>query len=811
MNKLKYYSPIIFFFLSSFIPFYWLRGYFIGYGDAGFIASFYNSNYLLDIYKYTWESQFLTGTFSGMTITLLPFSGFFNLLAFFGLNNYLQQAFVYFMILFLSMLFMYLFVYELFDYRTDKKLIATLSAIFYVFNPLSMISYWYRGILSLYLIPFIPLVLFFFLLTMKKQKLIYIFLLSIIFSVLSIVFLNPAFVIPVIILLVLFFIYQLVLDWKNKYPLKKIFSSIIVLIFLSFLINAWFLLPLTQDINDYFTVQITIIDIFQYLIDNSRAVSLTTFFRLIPIKLDSEIWAYKDPTWRYLYNSDFFILLGFFITLLILVPLLLRKKDKNILFFALLLLIGVFLSLGLNPPFGFAFNFMYTNIPYFNIFRNPYDKFMPFLVVSFTILFGVGVSSLHNWINRRSKGCANTVLIIILFLTIGVYSFPMWTGSVVNTPVVIRGNEISSFVEVPLYYENISKYFSNDLTDYRILSLPLRPIGYVGFNWTYGYDGPDATWLLYKHKAISDLAYNYYPSARILSKHEKQNFTNLYKITKFFGIKYVVIQNDVDIIHGNYKGDKLTAQRELKSLLDQLNVSLIRSFGELDLYKIPNEHYLPHIYPSAVPILINGDIDEMFTLVTSDNFSIDRKILFLRNQTNKSQWEFLEKYRNIEDNHAQSITFQRINPTKYEVKVENATKPFFLVFSESYHPKWKAYVEKDHIKFNGIIAEYNNPIVKEAKHEMSFTPNDVFYVFKKPINEDLHFIVNGYANAWYIDPKDVGKDNFTITLYFWPQSLFYLGMIISGITLFGFIGYVVYDVRKKILSFLQNLKKYIVL
>ena len=150
-----------------------------------------------------------------------------------------------------------------------------------------------------------------------------------------------------------------------------------------------------------------------------------------------------------------------------------------------------------------------------------------------------------------------------------------------------------------------------------------------------------------------------------------------------------------------------------------------------------------------------------------------------------------------------TITFRKINPTRYEVKIENATKPFFLVFSESYHPKWKAYVETEDRKWkrgNGkweIIAEYPKVHVKEARHEMRFTPKDIAYLFKKPLPEKNHSLVNGYANAWYIDPKEIGKQNFNITLYFLPQSLFYLGLFISGFTLLGCIGYLGYDWRKR--------------
>ena len=144
-----------------------------------------------------------------------------------------------------------------------------------------------------------------------------------------------------------------------------------------------------------------------------------------------------------------------------------------------------------------------------------------------------------------------------------------------------------------------------------------------------------------------------------------------------------------------------------------------------------------------------------------------------------------------------TITFRKINPTRYEVKVKNATSPFFLVFSESYHPKWKAYIETNNEQNKEkwqIIASYPKLHVKEAKHEWyEFTPQDIKYLFKKPLSEKYHLLVNGYANAWYIDPKKIGSSNFTITLYFWPQSLFYLGLFISGATLLGCLGYLGYE------------------
>lgn len=148
---------------------------------------------------------------------------------------------------------------------------------------------------------------------------------------------------------------------------------------------------------------------------------------------------------------------------------------------------------------------------------------------------------------------------------------------------------------------------------------------------------------------------------------------------------------------------------------------------------------------------------------------------------------------------SQSVSFQKINPTKYNVHIENATEPFFLIFSESFHPEWKAYPEDKDMDFNDIIAHYPKVKVKEARHQMSFTPKDIFYLLKEPLSEDNHFTANGFANSWYIDPKEFDKDkdgNFNLTLYFKPQSYFYLGLIISLTTFILCIIYLIYDWRK---------------
>jgi hypothetical protein len=741
---------------------------------------------MFDIYKYSWESHSSTGSPSGQSITLLPLLGFFFLLSFFGFNDYIKQALAYSLILFSSMLFTYLLVYKLFSYRPDKKVAAIASALFYTFNPLVMITYWYTGILVVYLLPSIPCLLLLFLLVLEKRKFTYILLMSVTLSFFSIIFLNPAFAISVILILVLYLTYQAYIYRKDRNKIKILLKYILNLIFLVFLINAWFVLPTIISISllpETYQGAISAMDPLQTLTETSRAVNLLILFRFLTWKSGSPVWAYKNVTWRFCYDTPLFVFLSDLALLLITIPIIvLGKNDKKIIFFMIVLIAGLFLCNGLNPPFGYVFKFLFIHIPYFYSFRS-LNKFVPFLLVSYSVLFGIGVSLLYSWIRDRvGIRYSKLMIAILLFLICGVYVFPMWTGAAINAPITIRANEISSFIEVPSYYQDIMKYFNRDPTSYRILSLPLRPWTYVRFNWTYGYDGPDMTYLLYNHETISCLSGSFQSSTKMLLKLENLSIGNLfYKLASLFAIKYIVIQNDVDISHGNYPR-KLMSQYELKLLLRQLGTPYVRSFSRLDLYEIPSNYFLPRIYPSTKPILINGSINEMLQFIISSNYITGSNVIFLSNQTSIKQWQLLKNFHN---GSVPQIIFKRVNPTKYIVEVKNATQPFFLVFSESYHPWWKAYAEDKLSGVGEIAANYGNIKVKEARSEMKFTPEDISYLFIKPLSDDNHFIANGYANAWYVDPKEIDRDGdgcFTITLYFLPQSLFYLGLLVSGAT-----------------------------
>lgn len=148
------------------------------------------------------------------------------------------------------------------------------------------------------------------------------------------------------------------------------------------------------------------------------------------------------------------------------------------------------------------------------------------------------------------------------------------------------------------------------------------------------------------------------------------------------------------------------------------------------------------------------------------NFKVGRVIL-----------EPKTKAENLKTNEPE-ISFKKINPSRYEVRVANAKEPFWLVLSESYHKRWQVYLRE---RKEGV--ETN-----ETKSAIRFTPGDIRYLFKKPLVVG-HHVVNGYANGWYIDPRKLNlEEDFTLEIYFRPQSLYYLELGISGLSFLIVLG-----------------------
>lgn len=112
------------------------------------------------------------------------------------------------------------------------------------------------------------------------------------------------------------------------------------------------------------------------------------------------------------------------------------------------------------------------------------------------------------------------------------------------------------------------------------------------------------------------------------------------------------------------------------------------------------------------------------------------------------------------ENSLPKISYVQVDPTTYRVRVSGAVRPYFLLLSEATNRRW----------------------------QVSVIPQ------RKVIANTRHFEANGYANAWYIEPADVGgRTDYELELYMSTQSYFYIG---AGISLFMLVGLLFYGWRR---------------
>ena len=112
--------------------------------------------------------------------------------------------------------------------------------------------------------------------------------------------------------------------------------------------------------------------------------------------------------------------------------------------------------------------------------------------------------------------------------------------------------------------------------------------------------------------------------------------------------------------------------------------------------------------------------------------------------------------------------FKKIDPTKYEVNIRNASEPFIMTFAESYDPLWIAYASPD----KELERDNNNGISD------SFRTNGI----------PMYSIVNGF----YINKTG----DYTLTVEYQPQKWFVQAGIVSIISLIAFVGIVLLQENK---------------
>ena len=733
----------------------WFRGDFLIWaGDFAFMP------YQIQPFSqplYSW------GTFSSSVITisaLIPYELFRVLSGGLRLSGAIAETIWFYINLTLSGFSMYYLVSIL----GQKRTIRLVPAIFYMYIPhISNVNFLLLTPAAFPYYAFLPLLLTLYIKGIDQKKGIrYGFFLGAIWTLVSTsAYTNPVYVVISWYVIILYLVHYIITNRAERTKTTAAIQFTISLILIWTALNLYWILPLAFSFSSELHKSIYL---YQQAgesgLDRFRASSASLFdvFRL------AGFWAlssgYKGEfyaPWAQIYSSNvLFLAISFTFPILAVIPILTKSKKGHILYFASLLITGAFFAKGTHAPFGETITWLFVNVTILQSFRNIYSLFFPVIALCYAFLIGEALSSIHSFriprIHMKSLGPILTIA--ISFMLLGVYMFPVWSGDVIHS----GGNIIpSARVKIPGYYYEARSWLSQDRQNFTIFSLPMsKAIGYEAFSWEHGYAGGGVTGSLIQRPVISDGSLYEGLPGLVAQRIVENSTTNASKILVLMNVKYLIFHRDAawQFIDGSlYGGFIFAAPEHLQSILSsQQGLHLERTFEKLDFYK--NEYWTPmHIYGSSNAIPVLGGLNETLDIVESSNFTPNNFVLFLSDQLTHEQYSFITEL----DNYylKPDIIYKKINPTKYAVNV-NASYPFFLVFSQSYHKDWIAYVDGREVK--------------------------------------SHLMANGYANAWYINKTGT----FEIVLDFWSQKLFYIG---SGISLTTFILSVLYFSKDRIKTF----------
>jgi hypothetical protein len=705
---------------------------------------------------------------------------------FFGLN------------LFCGFLFFYLFL-DLFD--KGKNIAAKITAsLFYSLSIFSYYTVWNSLLSAVYLVSIFPMVLYLFFRSVKESKIIYLILGSLVLSLFSIVVLSVPWFMALIIAALPLIIY-LFLNHK-----KTFIKYFLIFIVFFILLNVYWLIGFilssssggntaTVLSNNFRNQNVGLIETVSY--HNSVLYPLFNLYQKT-IQIDFN-FPQKNLYFSYLLKL---LPLNFLFLLVVIVPIFFYKKlnkdDKTIYNSALLSwLIILFLDTANIGTWGLPlFVWLNNYIPGFVMFRNMYDKFGIAMTFSYAFLLFISLKIIFN--NFKIKKISKNIISLVLILLITLNGYPLLFGKFFELPIGTTQNTYPRINDFNDDFYSLTNYISHLDTSSRFLWLPLNAGGYDiisdKYNKNYYYTGISLLKTLSDKNDLSGtLSFdNFLDDIKkyILQK----DYRKLFNLLGEFNIKYIILNKDINkelqdsYLYASISTADLYADQMNPDFLNGILGEKVADFGDrYSLYKISDKYSSETL-----------NLDSVATVAATTTDHIISAVLSIPTSTPVA-----------------SIEFQKIDNNQYEIYIKNLAISSSLSFLSYYNKFWGLYLQPNPVDSWCHPLEISDLNNTECENNQQFFEGSEFsYLSKRPIFDDTHYLVDDYANGWTIDPNYIKKNfdksyykenpdgsiNVELTLYFKPQSYFYLGSIVSVGTLlacFGYLGFLFFRRKKK--------------
>jgi hypothetical protein len=434
---------------------------------------------------------------------------------------------------------------------------------------------------------------------------------------------NPAYIICFFLILFIFVLAEVLNDFRDKrLVIERIKDFLFIGIFIT-LANLFWILPTINFIFGTITSNNSIGSLgFTNWVDSlSQNTSLVNVTRMMGAwdwySLDSttNLPLYIPYATRYFFNP-FFIAFSFIIPSIAFIAFSLKRKIVNFLYlvFAILLVIGIFLTSGTHPPTGDLFAFFARHIPFFSLFRSPWYIFAPLVGLSIAGLVSMFFYELENRFSKRKVAQTLSVVFVVCML---IYSYPLVLGK------IFRPNFNGTFyLKFPDYVFQTHDWLIKTPARGRILSYPDDNI--EKFKW--GYSGVDSILGLMSDREVVDASLNDTTSPFALSVSEFYNSAK-----KGESIKAKNLADKFGVGQIFYKKDEVSLTTVLP---DSMSSSKAINFGEWSFYNFPSdEKPTPKIYATTCCFLSypNSDSALNLTLLNRNQSLINPNDSILKN------------------------------------------------------------------------------------------------------------------------------------------------------------------------------------
>lgn len=608
ISKKHILTPVFFALLATILIISWFRyGHLYGGGDVGIPS--YDPQRIVEIAKYVWWDSAAPGALVPHGVTSLPVQFFQSALVGFGLPYFAVQATVFWIMLFLMGYGM--FWVGLLVFGRDKFFLSILCGLFYLLNPYMMIQIWHRFIHNgFFLAAFLPWFYIFWDDWIKRGRFssIFYFLIFNFFGV----YLYGSIAYIATVLLVLFFIFlkTAFIPWRSFNLLKSSISRFLIGIILWILIHAWWMLPTFSIVPALLSTQHGI---------NESVTTLVTLSKqtIIPYTLPgvNPFYLFEQADFGNIYKHPFFLAI-LWVPLIFLIPgLIISIRSKILASWGLLFIVAGFLAKGAAAPFGFLFIFGISQIFALGVLRNPNEKLGILLPFSLAIIYTVGIKWYLGKFQSKHFRLTAICLAFLLFLQLGVFLWPMWSGRIIG-----KFDKLAH-VEVPNYYQQTDDFLKLQKKDGKILHLPLPQGESIAYNWPFPLDGIESSQLLFSALPSISRGLNIKhidDSISAASNIFRENVTDekIIAILKNLNVRFIVLHKDT-----NWEGGFLDDPQKLEKILDSKRFLEKKvMFGDLVVYEIAEEYFKPRIYAtSKVNFLARGEKNSFWPYLLSQN------------------------------------------------------------------------------------------------------------------------------------------------------------------------------------------------